>query len=244
MQAPRNRWRPMCDQYQGRRHSCTAEIKQISYLQDKTLKFFLYLNSKTNFHKKVLLRERKRHTDRGVSSTPSVTRGGVPPPPGRGTPQPGLMGEGVPEVRYPPPSQVWQGVPEVGYPWLDLAGVPPPPDREIDGWKTLPSRRTTYAVGKNWFYGLFTLHGTGTGAGTGTENGIIGSQYIIQKCSHWSRTGTGTWSRTKTETWPIVSYCAIPCTCYGPVPVQYECAIKFMGMPINYFSFVRINWWI
>ena len=40
--------------------------------------------------KKVLLRERKRHTDCGVSSTPSVTRGGVPP-------------LGI------PPSQVWHG---------------------------------------------------------------------------------------------------------------------------------------
>ena len=72
------------------------------------------LNSVTN--KKVLLRESKRHTDRGISSTPSVTRGGVSPksgyPPARsngeyprwgtphqGTPWPGLTG--VPKVRYP-----------------------------------------------------------------------------------------------------------------------------------------------
>ena len=39
------------------------------------------------FHKKVLLRERKRHTDRGISST---TRWGTPPH--EGTPQPGMMG--------------------------------------------------------------------------------------------------------------------------------------------------------
>ena len=47
------------------------------------------------YNKKVLLRERKRHTDCGVSRT---TRGGVPP-------WPGPMGGGgwVPEVGYPPP---------------------------------------------------------------------------------------------------------------------------------------------
>ena len=68
-------------------------------------------------HKKVLLRERKRHTDRGVSSTPSVTRGGVPrpPPPQQGYPPPGLMGGGG----------TWGGVPLwQGYPWPGPMGVP------------------------------------------------------------------------------------------------------------------------
>ena len=170
-------------------------------------------------NKKVLLRERKRHTDRGVSSTPSVilyevgyppirvppqsgpmggylrwgtplarseggtqggvpparsdggTQGGVPPWSGlRGVPkvgysQPDLMG--VPGVGYPqqgyPPSGPTGGYPRWGTPWqgyppgrgtphLDLARVPPPlgVDRQNDGQtrvKTLPSRRTTYAVG-------------------------------------------------------------------------------------------------
>ena len=92
------------------------------------------------------MRERKRHTDRGISSTPSVSWGGVPPRDGYplarsaeggylrwGTPRPGLMGEvtqggvppsqvwwgtqcGVPPSRGTPCSQVWQGVPKVGYP--------------------------------------------------------------------------------------------------------------------------------
>ena len=60
-------------------------------------------------NKKVLLREHKRHTDRGASSTPSVSRSGVlplprvPPWPGLAgeVPEPGLMGGGVPEVGYP-----------------------------------------------------------------------------------------------------------------------------------------------
>ena len=45
-------------------------------------------------------------------------------------------------------------------------------------------------------YGLFTQHGTGTGAGNGTWTN--GSQYIVQKCLHWSEIGKG--AR------PIVSY--------------------------------------
>ena len=79
-------------------------------------------------------------------------------------PWPGLTGDypkwDTPQQGYP--SQVWQGgVPKVGYPFppVDLAGVPlPPPCGQTDGWmdgqtrvKTLPSRRTTYAVGKNPF---------------------------------------------------------------------------------------------
>ena len=67
-------------------------------------------------NKKVLLRERKRHTDRSVSSTPSVILYEVGyPPPARsnvgggvylrwGTPLPGATGGGgvVPKVGYPP----------------------------------------------------------------------------------------------------------------------------------------------
>ena len=85
----------------------------------------MWVVTKTN--KKVLLREHKRHTNCGVSSTPSVTWGGVLPP--AGVP-PGQVWQGVgvlPEVGYPP-----DGVPpKVGYPqqevppWLDLTGVPP-----------------------------------------------------------------------------------------------------------------------
>ena len=55
-------------------------------------KFCNVIISNVEINKKVLLRERKRHTDRGVSST---TRDGVPP-------QPGPTGGGVPEVGYPP----------------------------------------------------------------------------------------------------------------------------------------------
>ena len=74
---------------------------------------FLFLNSST--YKKVLLRERKRHTDRGVSSTPSITWGGVPPLPGRGTPPNQVRCGGVPEVGSPQPGLMgvhsWGGVP-------------------------------------------------------------------------------------------------------------------------------------
>ena len=89
------------------------------------------------YDKKVLLRERKRHTDRGVSSTPSVTRGGVPPWQGYplarsdggylrwGTPRPG----GVPPPAGPgwgTPHWTWLGYP----PQSDLAGVPPTPPHQ------------------------------------------------------------------------------------------------------------------
>ena len=69
-----------------------------------------YSNCKFYINKKVLLRERKRHTARRVASTPYVVLTGYSPPwpgcpplagPGRVPPQPG----------YPP--------------WLDLAGYPP-----------------------------------------------------------------------------------------------------------------------
>ena len=115
------------------------------------------LHPKISDNKKVLLRERKRHTDRGVSST---ARGGVPPvrvlPPGQvwrrrgGYPRWGTPCLGTPPARsnggYPrwgtpievPLSQVWRGVSEMGYPplgypptcgVLPLSGHPPPPAR-------------------------------------------------------------------------------------------------------------------
>ena len=56
-------------------------------------------SSEKNSNKKVLPRERKRHANRGVLSTPSVIRGGVPP--SRGTP-PARSDIGVSEVGYPP----------------------------------------------------------------------------------------------------------------------------------------------
>ena len=76
-------------------------------------------------NKKVLLRERKKHTDRGVSSTPSVTRGGVPP--SRSYPLARSDGGGVPEMGYPPPGLMGEylrwGTPLAGVtPWPGLMG--------------------------------------------------------------------------------------------------------------------------
>ena len=125
-------------------------------------------------HKKVLLRERKRHTARRVASTTYVVLTGYPPrpesPPSQGTPPTRVPpGQGTPRPGYPPwpeypPSQ---GTPPAGpgrvppprLPHGILGNVakhygiwvPPPVDRQIDGQtrvKTLPSRRTTYAGGK------------------------------------------------------------------------------------------------
>ena len=79
-------------------------------------------------HSKVLLREWKRHTDLGVSSTPSVSQSGVPTLAGVPPPRPGLMGGGTRGrvllvrsdwggySRWGSPQPGLTGVPEVGYP--------------------------------------------------------------------------------------------------------------------------------
>ena len=90
-------------------------------------------------------------------------------PPSRGSPQPGLTGgRGVPEVGVPPSQVWWGGVLEVGYHPGQVGyplqqGYPPPAGpgwgtpavvRQMDGQtrvKTLPSRRTTYAVGNDCY---------------------------------------------------------------------------------------------
>ena len=96
-------------------------------------------------HTRNTRQERKRHTDRGVSSIPSVVLyrggGGTPaggePPAGGGTPslpggpQPDLMGGtrgGVPPSRDGVPQADLMGVPEVGYPptqGTPWQGLPP-----------------------------------------------------------------------------------------------------------------------
>ena len=110
--------------------------------QMKVSMFYFNLVGDTSKHKKVLLCERKRHTDCGVSSTPSVSRSGVPPPPGDTPPPTRSDGVGLPKVGYTPPSRGkppgqirWGGVPEVGYPlgWTWL-GYPPTPAGP--GWGT------------------------------------------------------------------------------------------------------------
>ena len=94
---------------------------------------------KISCNKKVLLRERKRHTARRVASTPYVVLTGYPPgqgtpparvPPSQGTPlarvppSQGTPPARVPPLGYPPtrvspppgypPGWIWQGTP----PWL------------------------------------------------------------------------------------------------------------------------------
>ena len=92
------------------------------------------VSSKTKFNKKVLLRERKRHTTRRVVSTPSVVLTGYPPhltgyPPRGGTRTwtwPGTPPGGTRTWTWPgyPPGGV-PGPPSGGYPDLDLTGYPP-----------------------------------------------------------------------------------------------------------------------
>ena len=128
---------------------------------------------KQQINKKVLLRERKRHTNRSVTSTPyAVLSWGVPtldrehlpwgtplltwpggyllwevPTLARGyLPWMGstYLGWGVPTLGVPPSWPAQGGVPTLGVPHLDLARVPPP---SVDRLKTLPSPHPSDAVG-------------------------------------------------------------------------------------------------
>ena len=63
-------------------------------------------------NKKVLLRERKRQTNRGVSSTPPKVRY----PPARSDGVGGIPKVGYPRQFYPPLARSNRGVPKVGYP--------------------------------------------------------------------------------------------------------------------------------
>ena len=78
--------------------------------------FRKYSGIKVYNNKKVLLRERKRHTARRVASTPYVVLTGYPPrqgmPPGQGTPP----AREPPRPGYPPPGWTWQGTPPAA-PW-------------------------------------------------------------------------------------------------------------------------------
>ena len=112
----------------------------------------IFERQKFNSNKNVLLCECKRHTDCSVSSTPSITWGGVPPP-GRGIPParsdggdtrggilppwPGLTG-GYPPTRSNggtwgrvPPAWTWlENPPPPTWTWL---GVLPPGCGQTDG---------------------------------------------------------------------------------------------------------------
>ena len=103
-----------------------------------------------NQNKKVLLRERKRHTNRSASSTPSTVRY-----PGRGVPIPA---GGIPHLGYPPSRPGWGvGYPTLGTPHPDLArvpprldpaGVPPPPSPPPVGtWLGYPPHQTWFFLG-------------------------------------------------------------------------------------------------
>ena len=93
-----------------------------------------------NFNKKVLLRERKRHTDRGVTSTGGGggTPAGVPParvpptgyPPHQGTPPTTISWK----VGTPPPSAGW------GTPPISWMGYPPPVVQTWEGRYPPPPR--------------------------------------------------------------------------------------------------------
>ena len=170
------------------RNNLTSTNKQL-YLQQQTSVTL----SEINNYKKVLLRERKRHTARRVVSTPSVVLPGSGTPPPGGVPDPGTPPGGDPDLGTPrgdpdfgPPRGGVPGPPggggtrtsvppggggtrtPGGYPDLgtppggvpDRTPPPPPVDRQTPV-KTVPSRRTKYAGGKNGFLmnAMVVVHG-------------------------------------------------------------------------------------
>ena len=120
-------------------------------------------------NKKVLLRERKRHTARRVVSTPSVVLPGYPP--GGGT-WPGYPPQGGYLTRVPPRGGTWPGYPPGGVPdpgnppggvpdpGTPPGGVPGPPlpppgvDRQTKWNYYLPVvLRTRAVITGKWYYG-------------------------------------------------------------------------------------------
>ena len=109
---------------------------------------------KLHENKKVLLRERKRHTACCVASTPYVVLTAYPPPPPARVPPPAGPGR-VPPLAGP------GGVPSTQLPHGILGNVakhcgirvPPPRCELTNKVKLLPSRRTTYAGGNEEILG-------------------------------------------------------------------------------------------
>ena len=128
-----------------------AETLQVKVVSRWLVKHCSSQTKSTN--KKVLLRERKRHTARRVASTPYIVLTGYPP--GRVSPHPDLARGGVPYLVTPPgrvPPLAGPGrVPPPAF-WVMLQsimgyGYPPcgQTDRHVS--KHYLSRRTTYAGG-------------------------------------------------------------------------------------------------
>ena len=139
-------------------------------------RLIVYLQRKSQY-KKVLLRERKRHTARRVASTPYVVLTGYPPSPGRvppptrvppsrqGTPPPGYPPPGrVPPhqgtpPRVPPPGWTWQGTPPPHQLPHGILGnvakhygiwVPPPPPHRCEQTENITFPHPSDAGGKKF----------------------------------------------------------------------------------------------
>ena len=106
-------------------------------LEKSFFDFILKFYSDNRFNKKVLLRERKRHTARRVASTPYVVLTGYPPPP-RVPPWQGTPPAGYPPWQGTPPGRVppWQGTPWLGTPrqGTPLPGYPPRQGTPLPGY--------------------------------------------------------------------------------------------------------------
>ena len=167
---------------------------------------FVYLHSKNSNHKKVLLRECKRHTARRVVSTHSVVQSWLTPPPHwldwspqlDWPPPPGWTDLTPPPagLTWPPPAGLTWPPPQAGLTWsppgwTDLTPppgltdlTPPPVDRQTPV-KTVPSRHTMYAGGKN----LQNIYFLVIHLGSGSRNSMWMRQNTWNLCDYlWQPT--------------------------------------------------------
>ena len=102
-------------------------------------------------NKKVLLRERKRHTARCVASTPYVVLTGYPPsrvPPWQGTPPAGYPpGQGTPPPKVPPLARVPPGQ---GTPWAGTPHRQGTPPARVPPSQGTPPRWTWQGTPPSW----------------------------------------------------------------------------------------------
>ena len=125
--------------------TCLSVITQFLKFEFGLTQFFLKHGCKSNIfgNKKVLLHERKRHTDCCVACTHCAVPAGYTPSQDRVSPQPGQgtpPGQGTSQTGYPPAKTGYPPWPGQGTP-LARTGYPPSQDKVPPGQDRVPLDR-------------------------------------------------------------------------------------------------------